>query len=103
VRVADAGSSAASLVASGRAFDLVIADPPYDATFSVRLGRPLQRSPRKGFSSSPVASRRRVLHRGVLHARGKAVYDWCEASPSVRRWLNCMSVMLIMRRRRSRW
>ncbi|MCX5979758.1 MAG: 16S rRNA (guanine(966)-N(2))-methyltransferase RsmD [Chloroflexi bacterium] len=30
VRVADAGSSAASLVASGRAFDLVIADPPYD-------------------------------------------------------------------------
>ena len=30
VRVADAGSSAASLAASGRVFDLVIADPPYD-------------------------------------------------------------------------
>ena len=30
VRVADAGSSAASLMASGRVFDLVIADPPYD-------------------------------------------------------------------------
>jgi 16S rRNA G966 N2-methylase RsmD len=30
VRVADAGSSAASLTASGRVFDLVIADPPYD-------------------------------------------------------------------------
>ncbi len=30
VRVADAGSIAASLTASGRVFDLVIADPPYD-------------------------------------------------------------------------
>jgi 16S rRNA (guanine966-N2)-methyltransferase len=30
VRVADAGSSAASLTANGRVFDLVIADPPYD-------------------------------------------------------------------------
>ena len=30
VRVADAGSSAVSLAASGRVFDLVIADPPYD-------------------------------------------------------------------------
>jgi len=30
VRVSDAGSSAASLAASGRVFDLVIADPPYD-------------------------------------------------------------------------
>ena len=30
VRVADAGSIAASLAASGRVFDLVIADPPYD-------------------------------------------------------------------------
>jgi 16S rRNA (guanine966-N2)-methyltransferase len=30
VRVADAGSSAASLAASERVFDLVIADPPYD-------------------------------------------------------------------------
>ena len=30
VRVSDAGSIAASLTASGRVFDLVIADPPYD-------------------------------------------------------------------------
>ena len=30
VRVADAGGSAVSLAASGRVFDLVIADPPYD-------------------------------------------------------------------------
>lgn len=30
VRVADAGSSAALFAASGREFDLVIADPPYD-------------------------------------------------------------------------
>ena len=30
VRVADAGVIAVSLAASGRAFDLVIADPPYD-------------------------------------------------------------------------
>ena len=30
VRIADAGSSALSLTASGRTFDLVIADPPYD-------------------------------------------------------------------------
>ncbi len=30
VHVADAGSSAVSLAASGRVFDLVIADPPYD-------------------------------------------------------------------------
>jgi len=30
VRVADAGSSAASLAAGGRVFDLVVADPPYD-------------------------------------------------------------------------
>lgn len=30
VRSADAGSSAASIAASGREFDLVIADPPYD-------------------------------------------------------------------------
>lgn len=51
VRVADARSSAETLAASGRAFNLVIADPPYD---DVDLQRDLLRA--IGATPSPLAA-----------------------------------------------
>ena len=51
VRVADAGVIAVSLAASGRAFDLVIADPPYD---DLAVRRSILRA--LGATPSPLAA-----------------------------------------------
>lgn len=108
VRVADVGSSAASLAASERVFDLVIADPPYDDLVVRRnILRALGATPSAlAAQGLLVLSGRKQKERAAQDAarEGEAVYDWCAASPSVRRWLNCMSAIQKRRRReRTSW
>ena len=67
VRVADAGSSAASLTASGRAFDLVIADPPYD---DLAVRREILRV--LGATPSPLAAQGLLVLSGRKQKEGAA-------------------------------
>ena len=67
VRVADAGSSAASLAASGREFDLVIADPPYD---DLALRRDILRV--LGATPSPLAAQGLLVLSGRKQKEGTA-------------------------------
>jgi len=67
VRVVDAGSSAASLAASGREFDLVIADPPYD---DLALRRDILRV--LGATPSPLAAQGLLVLSGRKQKKGAA-------------------------------
>jgi len=67
VRVADAGSSAASLAASGQEFDLVIADPPYD---DLALRRDILRV--LGATPSPLATQGLLVLSGRKQKEGAA-------------------------------
>jgi 16S rRNA (guanine966-N2)-methyltransferase len=67
VRVADAGSAAASLAANGGEFDLVIADPPYDdRTLRLNILRAL------GATPSPLAAQGLFLLSGRKQKGGAA-------------------------------
>ena len=65
VRVADAASSAAALAASGREFDLVVADPPYD---DLTLRRDILRA--RGANPSPLAAQGLLVLSGRKQKEG---------------------------------
>ena len=65
VRVADAGSSASLFAASGREFDLVIADPPYD---DLTLRRDILRA--LGATPSPLAAQGLLVLSGRKQKEG---------------------------------
>jgi len=67
VRIADAGSSALSLTASGRTFDLVIADPPYD---DLTVRRDILRA--LGANPSPLAVQGLLVLSGRKQKEGAA-------------------------------
>ena len=67
VRVADAGISAASLAASGREFDLVIADPPYD---DLAVRREILRA--LGANPSPLGAQGLLVLSGRKQKEGAA-------------------------------